>query len=631
MCFFAYMVAWMPVWLLPFDMIGLQAREESGMRCNELSYSWLQFTWMVIYVMNLSSGYLTYDFARSYLDAGGFTIRMRIYQALISVVQWYAVAAVITLSIIFAIAFGTGRYSDGLFWDWTFTVAFALANFYAVGIFIWLLAHALIELPRRVYYLSQLDWAQRHSCFVVGVALQEIGEAELEWERAVQKLDLETKHITAAGPVAPKWEPCFEALREEWRLTEVAVRSLPIAGNRWPPPPPPSFFADDADVLPRRADTAPAATARTATTPKRAYTHGVNSSLTKQGPVDEAGSNGHANGQHTSMREPLWLRNPKVLREGSPGAEVFALPPEAAKAAVRAAKALPTPTTALPTPTTALKTPTTALTTPTTALPTPVPLPPPATTPLPLPPPAMSTGADADAAEGHWANGAASNEDPWANGPRAPPTLAPTHRPAPVDTGDAGDAERESTSRKPMSRTPPTLSLHRQQTLRTSLFGSNLMYEDIDARDRLQLRQMEELNQQLRRVAATWRRANRVFEAALRHMLQLHGTRLPVYQPGEGLTPVVRIVGATGALRRRTAHVATLTARSVYEQATPHARAAVSRFSVSAAAAREAVSHSYAAAAERLASAVSPRAGLLDGHGDGGLDEELLPRSPPPP
>lgn len=72
----------------------------------------------------------------------------------------------------------------------------------------------MIELPRRVYYLSQLEWAQRHSCFVVGVALQEIGEAELEWERAVQKLDLETKHITAAGPVAPKWEPCFDALRE---------------------------------------------------------------------------------------------------------------------------------------------------------------------------------------------------------------------------------------------------------------------------------------------------------------------------------------------------------------------------------------------------------------------------------
>ena len=506
----------------------------------------------------------------------------------------------------------------------------------------------MIELPRRVYYLSQLDWAQRHSCFVVGVALQEIGEAELEWERAVQKLDLETKHITAAGPVASKWEPCFDALREgarpcmrdcmrdcmrngsraskrcervralattrgcapracvrraalrgcalchvctgttcvrdrwprgltlcrsplaarplaaEWRLTEVAVRSLPIAGNRWPPPPPPSFFADDADVLPRRADAVPAATARTATTrtattPKRAYTHGINSSLTKQGPVDEAGSNGHANGKHASMREPLWLRNPNVLREGSPGAEVLALSPEAAKAAVRAAKALPTPVPLPPPATTPVPLPLPAT--------TPVPLPPPATTPVPPPPPAMSTGADADAAEGHWANGAASDEAPWANGLRAPPTLAPpTRRPAPVDTGDAGDAERGSTSRKPMSRTPPTLSLHRQQTLRTSLFGSNLMYEDIDARDQLQLRKLEELNQQLRRVAATWRRANRVFEAALRHMLQLHGTRLPVYQPGEGLTPVVRIVGATGALRRRTAHVATLTARSVYEQ-----------------------------------------------------------------
>ena len=206
------------------------------------------------------------------------------------------------------------------------------------------------------------------------------------------------------------------------------MRSLPIAGNRWPPPPPLSFFVDDAELPPRRAATAPAATARTATTPKRAYTHGSNSSLTKQGPVDEAGSNGHANGQHANMREPLWLRNPKLLREGSPGAEVLALSPEAAKAAVRAAKALPTPvplpppaTTPVPLPlpaTTPVPLPPPATTPESLPLPatTPVPLPPPATTPVPPPPPAMSTGADADAAEGHWANGAASDEAHWANG-----------------------------------------------------------------------------------------------------------------------------------------------------------------------------------------------------------------------
>ena len=57
-------------------------------RCNEVAYSWLQFLWMVIYVTNLAAGYLTYDFARSYLDSGGFTVRRRLVLAWIDVRNW---------------------------------------------------------------------------------------------------------------------------------------------------------------------------------------------------------------------------------------------------------------------------------------------------------------------------------------------------------------------------------------------------------------------------------------------------------------------------------------------------------------------------------------------------------------
>ena len=93
LCFVAYLIAWVPVWLLPFDMYGLKAREDTGKRCNEVQYSWLQFVWMVIYVTNFAAGYLTYDFARSYLDSGGFTPSRKVKDALWYVMQWYGVAA----------------------------------------------------------------------------------------------------------------------------------------------------------------------------------------------------------------------------------------------------------------------------------------------------------------------------------------------------------------------------------------------------------------------------------------------------------------------------------------------------------------------------------------------------------
>ena len=74
-CFIAYLIAWIPVWLLPYDMVGLELDPVlRRKRCSEIDYGWLQFAWTIIYVSNLAAGYVTYDFARSYLDAGGFTI-----------------------------------------------------------------------------------------------------------------------------------------------------------------------------------------------------------------------------------------------------------------------------------------------------------------------------------------------------------------------------------------------------------------------------------------------------------------------------------------------------------------------------------------------------------------------------
>ena len=89
LCFAAYIVAWVPVWLLPFDLVGMEERHSHRWRCSELGVSWLALGWWAVYTVNLASGYLTYDFARSYLDAGGFTFRRRLHLAWVDIRNWY--------------------------------------------------------------------------------------------------------------------------------------------------------------------------------------------------------------------------------------------------------------------------------------------------------------------------------------------------------------------------------------------------------------------------------------------------------------------------------------------------------------------------------------------------------------
>lgn len=132
LCFCAYLIAWIPVWLLPFDLEGMKAGHADRWRCSELKFSWLTLSWWVVYTTNLASGYLTYDFARSYLDAGGFTVRRRLYLAWIEIRNWYGYALLISLAAIGALALATDQVFMWHFWDMLISIIYALANFYAV-------------------------------------------------------------------------------------------------------------------------------------------------------------------------------------------------------------------------------------------------------------------------------------------------------------------------------------------------------------------------------------------------------------------------------------------------------------------------------------------------------------------
>ena len=132
------------------------------------------------------------------------------------------------------------------FWDLVFSIGYACANFYAVFYFIWLLSHAIVELPRRLWYLPDSDTHRRYACFTAGVAYEDLDLARQDWEMAVDALVRGTAHLVADPATARAWRDHLRILRNEWRVTESTVRSMPIACGRWPcepptPPPPPTF------------------------------------------------------------------------------------------------------------------------------------------------------------------------------------------------------------------------------------------------------------------------------------------------------------------------------------------------------------------------------------------------------
>lgn len=194
LCFVAYLIAWMPLWLLPVDYEGVLPDTS----CEELPFSWLQFVWMLVYLANLTVGYLTNDFARTYVDMGGFSSKRKTALALKELRMYYGVMCGVALVILLAIAWEIGFFSLQT-WSLLYDVLYAIANFYGVGMFIFLLANAVIELPRAIWYLNVPEVRKRRACYKVGEALLEKLRAELEWEETVEKLELAEASMDESG------------------------------------------------------------------------------------------------------------------------------------------------------------------------------------------------------------------------------------------------------------------------------------------------------------------------------------------------------------------------------------------------------------------------------------------------
>ncbi|KAL3924253.1 MAG: hypothetical protein SGPRY_003973 [Prymnesium sp.] len=182
LCFVAYLIAWMPLWMLPLDFGSLPTSQ-----CSDAALSWLRFWWFAVYYANIAVGFFTNDFARTYVDVGGFSIKRKATLAFKELRMFYGMLISFTLLFLIVLAWHLGFFSLQN-WVYLFDVFYALANFYGVGMFIWLLSHAAVELPRTIWYLNFPEVRKRHACFKVGQALDAKLKAEFEWSEERERL-----------------------------------------------------------------------------------------------------------------------------------------------------------------------------------------------------------------------------------------------------------------------------------------------------------------------------------------------------------------------------------------------------------------------------------------------------------
>ena len=67
-------------------------------------------------------------------------------------------------------------------WQLTYESIYAVANLYGILMFILLLAHALVELPKRLYHLSSIKVRSKLYFHELGAAASELEREQQEWE-----------------------------------------------------------------------------------------------------------------------------------------------------------------------------------------------------------------------------------------------------------------------------------------------------------------------------------------------------------------------------------------------------------------------------------------------------------------
>lgn len=108
-CFAAYLISWVPLWLLPLDMVGMVPNT----RCDVLddSLHWMQAVWTLVWALNLVAGYVTNDFARTYTWTGGFTVRRRAWLAWVGVRNFYRLWSIVGVALLIPIAWNLGFFT----------------------------------------------------------------------------------------------------------------------------------------------------------------------------------------------------------------------------------------------------------------------------------------------------------------------------------------------------------------------------------------------------------------------------------------------------------------------------------------------------------------------------------------
>ena len=214
----AYLIAWLPVVLLPYDIATIAPPA----RCADHTiFSGLSVAWQFIYIANFVTGYVVNDFVRSYVYSGAFTVGRKCRQGMMIARDWYVKAGAVTLLIFTWIAWGNGLSYEA--WVSTYEAIFALANLYGILMFLLLLSHALVELPKRLYHLSSMKMRFKLYCYELGAAAAELQAEEPLWLEECERLN---RTAARAGGAGGGWAHELGRIGRERAETERRVRQV---------------------------------------------------------------------------------------------------------------------------------------------------------------------------------------------------------------------------------------------------------------------------------------------------------------------------------------------------------------------------------------------------------------------
>ncbi|OZJ02345.1 hypothetical protein BZG36_04385 [Bifiguratus adelaidae] len=189
------------VFLLPLDLASTMYNNCTEATCREpwayVSQEFLFIAWRTVYWSTFCLTWVIIPFLQSYLSAGGFTVKAKIWYAVRTNLYFYGVyLALGILGLVYIVAYKPFESRAALQ-----GYIIAIANSWGLLLIIIFMGYGLVAIPRHFWNLSNID-LQLDRCYQNAPRLkEELMDAEVELDSLYKELSNVSRKVTTANPL----------------------------------------------------------------------------------------------------------------------------------------------------------------------------------------------------------------------------------------------------------------------------------------------------------------------------------------------------------------------------------------------------------------------------------------------